>query len=107
MKLIKSFFRFWKVLFFTILGFFGLIDENHQFSRTNAILYVFVYKFATVPLATSSINELVGAVVALGGVGGAMGLYAFKKNLTSKVTQQIGDNVMDTIRNAGEDPTKE
>ena len=106
MNLIKSFFRFWKMLFFSVLGFFGLIDENRSLSRTNVILYIFVYKFATVPLATSSINELVGAVVALGGVGGAMGLYAFKKNLASKATQ-LGDTVMDTIRNAGEDPTKE
>ena len=72
MNLIKSFFRFWKMLFFSVLGFFGLIDENRSLSRTNVILYIFVYKFATVPLATSSINELVGAVVALGGVGGAI-----------------------------------
>lgn len=98
---------FFKRMFFSFFGFLGLIDENRQLSRTNAILYIFVYKFAMVPIATSSINELVGAVVALGGVGGAMGLYAFKKNVISKVGT-VGDDVIQAIKSSREeDDTQE
>lgn len=106
MNKIKSFFRGLKRMFFSFLGFFGLVDDHRSLSRTNVILYIFVYKFAMVPLATSNINEMVGAVIALGGVGGAMGLYAFKKNVATKAPQ-ISDAVMNNIRTAGEDQTKE
>lgn len=53
MKIVK----FFKRVFLDILGFFGLLDDQRQLSRTTTILYIFVYKFAMVPIATSSINS--------------------------------------------------
>lgn len=93
MKIVK----FFKRVFLDILGFFGLLDDQRQLSRTTTILYIFVYKFAMVPIATSSINELVGAIVALGGVGGAMGLYAWKKNIAAKAGS-VGESLIEAIK---------
>lgn len=90
-------FRSIRKLFYSFLGFFGLLDEKRELSRTTIILYIFVYKFANVPLATSSINELVGALVALGGVGGAMGLYAWKKKIAANVGT-VSDELITAIK---------
>lgn len=95
-----------KKVIFSILGFFGFLDEKRQLSRTNILLYVFAYKFMMTPLVATNITELAGAIIALGGVGGAMGLYAHKKNIISKA-EPIVDSVMEKIKNKDEDPTKE
>lgn len=97
MKIIKQIRHSIGKVFYGVLGFFGLIDEKRQLSRTTAMLYIFTYKFATVPLAISNISELVGAVVALGGVGGAIGLYAWKKNIESKAAT-VGADLIDAIK---------
>lgn len=83
--------------FYGILGFFGLIDNDRQLSRTTLLLYIFGYKFASVPLAISSIYELSGAIVALAGVGGAVGLYAYKKNAAAKAAS-VGADLIDAIK---------
>jgi len=103
---VKKIFTNIKKVYFGVLDFFGLIDEKRQLSRTNVLLYIFCYKFMTTPLVATNITELVGAIVALGGVGGAMGLYAYKKKLISNA-EPIVDSVMDKLRTKDEDPTKE
>lgn len=98
MKIIKAIKNLIGKVFYGVLGFFGLIDDKRQLSRTTALLYLFAYKFASVPLAVSNITELVGAVVALGGVGGAMGLYAWKKKVESGAAA-VGADLIATIKN--------
>lgn len=99
MKLFKSVKKTISGTFYGVLGFFGLLDDKRELSRTTAMLYIFTYKFATVPLAISSINELLGAVVALGGVGGAMGLYAWKKK-TAAGAAVVGAELIDAIKSS-------
>lgn len=104
---IKVICKFIRKVFFTVMGFFGLIDEHRNLSRTNIILYIATYRFATIPLEVASIQQLIAAIIALTGLGGAAGLYAFKKSLTSKageITADVINKIKDTVST---DDTKE
>lgn len=87
MKRIKNF-------FYTIFKFLGLLDTKKELSRTNLIIYVFIYKLAMVPLESASVEQMATALVA---ALGAMGVYVAKKVIEGKKEIATVNNTPTTL----------
>lgn len=94
----KSFFiKIWACIK-SVLGFFGLIDDKGELSRTNLLIYIFTLKFAFVPMETASVNDLALALAAMGVYMGKKVVSAYAEKSKLDVTPS---DVIDKLKALG------
>jgi len=71
-----------------------MIDAEGSLSRTNLLIYIFTIKFAFVPMAEASINDLALALAAMGVYMGKKVVSAYENKRKEKESGK--SNIVDT-----------
>jgi len=90
MKTIKTF-------VFKTLKFFRITDECGQFSLTNALMLMLLYKFKDIQLSTLDSSAVVMALIPVGAYTGKKIIEKVKQNVITEA-KEIPSDVMDKLK---------